>query len=186
MPTAVATIVAFVSGYVAIAWLLRYLAHHSLAIFVAYRIPLGILVIALAASGAISYHGRVAPTTKARERTPGQEEAARRHERCRSRARRSLAAAGRAAGEDPGNGVVKIRLPEPEIARIRGPASLPSAASRSLRPIGALMSSTSGTLRVAVIDHDSGFVKVLAKRLDAAGWQHRVLGGASPPTSWSR
>ena len=57
VPTAVATIVAFISGYLAIAWLLRYLAHHSLAIFVAYRIPLGILVIALAASGAISYHG---------------------------------------------------------------------------------------------------------------------------------
>ncbi len=53
-PTAVATIVAFISGYAAIAWLLRYLAHHSLAVFVAYRIPLGILVIALAASGAIS------------------------------------------------------------------------------------------------------------------------------------
>ena len=42
------------TGYIAIAWLLRYLTHHSLAIFVAYRIPLGILVIALAASGAIT------------------------------------------------------------------------------------------------------------------------------------
>jgi undecaprenyl-diphosphatase len=52
--TIVATIVAFVSGYIAIAWLLRYLAHHSLDVFVAYRIPLGILVLALAASGAIS------------------------------------------------------------------------------------------------------------------------------------
>ncbi len=52
--TIVATIAAFVSGYAAIAWLLRYLANHSLAIFVYYRIPLGILVIALAASGAIS------------------------------------------------------------------------------------------------------------------------------------
>src|SRR6476620_11822614 len=45
--TIIATLVAFVSGYVAIAWLLRYLAHHSLAVFVAYRIPLGILVLAL-------------------------------------------------------------------------------------------------------------------------------------------
>ena len=41
-------------GYAAIAWLLRYLANHSLAVFVAYRIPLGILVIVLAATGAIS------------------------------------------------------------------------------------------------------------------------------------
>ena len=54
VPTAIATVAAFVSGYLAIAWLLRYLANHSLGIFVAYRIPLGILVIALAASGAIS------------------------------------------------------------------------------------------------------------------------------------
>jgi undecaprenyl-diphosphatase len=53
VPTAVATLVAFASGYAAIAWLLRYLANHSLGIFIAYRIPLGILVIALAASGAI-------------------------------------------------------------------------------------------------------------------------------------
>ena len=51
--TIIATIVAFVSGYAAIAWLLRYLATHSLRVFVAYRIPLGVLVIVLAASGAI-------------------------------------------------------------------------------------------------------------------------------------
>ncbi|KAA0275567.1 MAG: undecaprenyl-diphosphate phosphatase [Acidobacteria bacterium] len=53
-PTAIATLVAFASGYAAIAWLLRYLANHSLNVFVAYRIPLGILVIALAATGAIT------------------------------------------------------------------------------------------------------------------------------------
>ena len=52
--TIIAALVAFASGYAAIAWLLRYLADHSLNVFVAYRIPLGILVIALAASGAIS------------------------------------------------------------------------------------------------------------------------------------
>jgi undecaprenyl-diphosphatase len=52
--TAVATLVAFLSGYASIAWLLRYLANHTLTIFVAYRIPLGILVLVLAATGAIS------------------------------------------------------------------------------------------------------------------------------------
>ena len=51
--TVIATLVAFASGYAAIAWLLRYLATHTLKIFVAYRIPLGILVLALTASGAI-------------------------------------------------------------------------------------------------------------------------------------
>jgi DNA-binding response OmpR family regulator len=34
------------------------------------------------------------------------------------------------------------------------------------------------TLRVAVIDGDSGFVQVLTKRLDRLGWEHRVLAGA--------
>ena len=53
-PTLIATIAAFITGYAAIAWLLRYLAGHSLNIFVAYRIPLGVLVLVLAASGAIS------------------------------------------------------------------------------------------------------------------------------------
>ena len=52
--TIVATVAAFISGYVAIAWLLRYLATHTLAVFIAYRIPLGVLVLALAATGTIS------------------------------------------------------------------------------------------------------------------------------------
>jgi undecaprenyl-diphosphatase len=50
----VATAVAFVVGYAAIAWLLRYLAHHSVRLFVIYRIALGSLVLALVATGAIS------------------------------------------------------------------------------------------------------------------------------------
>jgi undecaprenyl-diphosphatase len=51
--TAVATLAAFISGYLAIAWLLRYLSTHTLGIFIVYRIALGVLVLALAASGAI-------------------------------------------------------------------------------------------------------------------------------------
>jgi DNA-binding response OmpR family regulator len=35
-------------------------------------------------------------------------------------------------------------------------------------------------LRLAVIDTDSGFLQVLAKRLDRLGWEHRVLGTAVP------
>ena len=41
----VATLVAFVTGYVAIAWLIRYLGTHTLGIFVVYRIALGVLVL---------------------------------------------------------------------------------------------------------------------------------------------
>ena len=52
--TVVATIVSFASGYAAIAWLLRYLATHTLGVFVAYRIPLGAAVLVLAAMGTIS------------------------------------------------------------------------------------------------------------------------------------
>jgi DNA-binding response OmpR family regulator len=37
------------------------------------------------------------------------------------------------------------------------------------------------TVRLAVIDTDSGFVTVLAKRLEAAGWQHRVVASPLPP-----
>jgi DNA-binding response OmpR family regulator len=37
-----------------------------------------------------------------------------------------------------------------------------------------------GTLRVAVIDDDSGFVHVLSKRLEGAGCQYRVLSGPVP------
>jgi DNA-binding response OmpR family regulator len=37
------------------------------------------------------------------------------------------------------------------------------------------------TIRLAVLDTDSGFVTVLAKRADAAGWQLRQSTGAVPP-----
>ncbi|WP_018723112.1 undecaprenyl-diphosphate phosphatase [Salinispora fenicalii] len=50
----VATAVAFAVGYAAIAWLLRYVAHHTLYIFVLYRVALGTLVLALLMTGTIS------------------------------------------------------------------------------------------------------------------------------------
>jgi undecaprenyl-diphosphatase len=54
VPTIVATLAAFVVGYAAIAWLLRWLVSHSLTVFVVYRVALGALVLVLTASGAIS------------------------------------------------------------------------------------------------------------------------------------
>jgi undecaprenyl-diphosphatase len=54
VPTAIATLLAFVVGYASIAFLLRWLASHSTAIFVAYRVALGALVLVLTATGAIS------------------------------------------------------------------------------------------------------------------------------------
>jgi undecaprenyl-diphosphatase len=52
--TIIATALAFVSGYAAIAFLLRFLAHHTTYVFVAYRVVLGAAVVALVAAGAIS------------------------------------------------------------------------------------------------------------------------------------
>lgn len=52
-PTILATVLAFVVGYASIAFLLRYLASHTVYLFVVYRIALGVLVLALVAGGVI-------------------------------------------------------------------------------------------------------------------------------------
>ena len=52
--TVIATLLAFVTGYASIAFLLRYLVRHSIGIFAAYRIGLGVLVVALASANVIS------------------------------------------------------------------------------------------------------------------------------------
>ena len=49
----IATFFAFISGYAAIAFLLRYLATHSMMVFVVYRVALGALVLVLVSAGAI-------------------------------------------------------------------------------------------------------------------------------------
>jgi undecaprenyl-diphosphatase len=54
VPTIAATVVAFVVGYAAIAWLLRYVSTHSYAPFIIYRIALGGLTLALLGAGVIS------------------------------------------------------------------------------------------------------------------------------------
>lgn len=49
----VGSLIAFVLGYAAIAWLLRFVQKHSLAWFAGYRILLGLLVMGLLATGTI-------------------------------------------------------------------------------------------------------------------------------------
>src|SRR4029079_15702756 len=49
--TIIATLLAFVVGYASIALLLTYLARHTIGVFVAYRVVLGVMVISLAAGG---------------------------------------------------------------------------------------------------------------------------------------
>lgn len=52
-PTLVATVVSFVVGYAAIAWLLRYVSTGSYAPFVLYRVLLGGMTLALVATGVL-------------------------------------------------------------------------------------------------------------------------------------
>ncbi len=54
LPTLVATVVSFVVGYAAIAWLLKYVSTHSYLPFVLYRIGLGGLTLGLVAAGVLA------------------------------------------------------------------------------------------------------------------------------------
>ena len=54
LPTVVATLVAFAVGYASIAWLLRWLTRHSMLVFGAYRVVIGIAILALVYGGAIA------------------------------------------------------------------------------------------------------------------------------------
>lgn len=49
----IGAVIAFVVGYAAIAWLLRFVQSHSLAWFAGYRVILGLLVMALLAAGIV-------------------------------------------------------------------------------------------------------------------------------------
>jgi undecaprenyl-diphosphatase len=52
--TLIATVVSFVVGYASIAWLLRFVAHHSIAVFIWYRVALAIVVVVLLVTGVIT------------------------------------------------------------------------------------------------------------------------------------
>ncbi len=57
VPTVVATVVSFLVGYAAIAWLLRYVTTHSYLPFVIYRIALGSLTLVLVGQGVLAAGG---------------------------------------------------------------------------------------------------------------------------------
>jgi undecaprenyl-diphosphatase len=56
-PTILATVVSFVVAYVSIAWLLRFVSHHSIARFVPYRVAVGLVVVVLLATSVLSATG---------------------------------------------------------------------------------------------------------------------------------
>ena len=53
-PMVVGTVVAFVVAYASVAWLLKFVAHHTIAWFVPYRVVLGAAILILLAAGAMS------------------------------------------------------------------------------------------------------------------------------------
>ncbi|MGW4429043.1 undecaprenyl-diphosphate phosphatase [Streptomyces tendae] len=55
-PTLFATVIAFATGYVVIAWFMKFISTKSFMPFVWYRIALGVVIIALVAAGVLSPH----------------------------------------------------------------------------------------------------------------------------------
>lgn len=53
-PTVVGTVVSFVVAYASIAWLLRFVVAHSIALFVWYRVALGVALAVLLATGVLA------------------------------------------------------------------------------------------------------------------------------------
>lgn len=53
-PLVVGTLISFVVAYVSIAWLLRFVAHHSIGRFVPYRVALGVVLLVLLGTGVMS------------------------------------------------------------------------------------------------------------------------------------
>lgn len=52
--TVVATVVSFLVAYASVAWLLKFVAHHPITWFVGYRVALGVVLLALLATGTVS------------------------------------------------------------------------------------------------------------------------------------
>jgi undecaprenyl-diphosphatase len=53
-PAIVGTVVSFAVAYASVAWLLKFVAHHSFAKFVPYRVAVGALLVGLLVSGALA------------------------------------------------------------------------------------------------------------------------------------
>lgn len=54
LPTIIATIVSFIVAYVAVAWLLKFIAKHDYSVFIIYRLALGGVILALLLTNTIS------------------------------------------------------------------------------------------------------------------------------------
>lgn len=52
-PTIIATIVAFIVGYAAIAWLIKFISHHTFSVFIWYRVAVALIIAVLIMTGVI-------------------------------------------------------------------------------------------------------------------------------------
>lgn len=52
--TITATVVSFITAYIAVSWLLKFIAKHSYTVFIVYRLALGAILIVLLTTGAIA------------------------------------------------------------------------------------------------------------------------------------
>src|SRR3954464_5969620 len=52
--------------------------------------------------------------------------------------------------------------------------------SHAIEPLERRGPAAQAPVRLAVLDSDTGFLQVLGKRLESAGWQHRVLASPVP------
>jgi len=50
----VGIVIAFIVAFASVAWLLRFVAHHPISVFVVYRVALGLLLFVLLATNVIS------------------------------------------------------------------------------------------------------------------------------------
>ncbi len=53
-PTIIATIVSFIVAYLSIGWLLKFISKHTFSVFIIYRVILGLVLLVLLATGAIT------------------------------------------------------------------------------------------------------------------------------------
>ncbi len=53
-PMILGIVVAFIVAFASVAWLLRFVAHHPISVFVVYRVALGLLLIVLLATGVVA------------------------------------------------------------------------------------------------------------------------------------
>ena len=70
LPTVLATGVSFVVGDASIAWLLRFVAKHSITVFIWYRVALAAVIAVLLGTGTLSPHVDTSEPSDRREPAP--------------------------------------------------------------------------------------------------------------------